>query len=806
MLSKFLKTAAALVILVVAFGPVSTLYQTPVAHAQSVACIGLPPAYRTTGQNSDGSCPSGYKLGTPVTNSSGQITGANYSDGTSGGTANPAECSGITSCLSNIIYVIGPGFASWALSWAAYFFDFVVKIALNSTAYALDFLTTSWTLVLSLANMFFIFILIYAAFTIMLRAETSRTMQVLAWVIAIALVVNFSFFFTRVVIDGGNILATQFYNAIVTQNGSATVGTAAGAPSDITTNIMAAIRVDQLLGAKSFTNAQALIGTNAPWSTLLVLIVIFLAVAVMFWMLAASLLMAGIKFFLRIVGLWFVLIASPLAFVAQTLTKTRNFFDMWLRALVSLSFYPAVFLFMFYLLNLFVRSLTSGNSSLIGSIFPTTAAGVAGQAAQPLTLVAAIANVSIRLGFVVVMLYVMLKVSDWIMEQAGGMANTLVNRGGSAILGAGFRTAANVGSFAGRNSAGRIASRAADSTGFKNWAGRSAIGNALWRGTSGISKATFDVRNAPGGSIIKKGASKIVGNVDIGKATAKNFEKSVKDRETEIKKRAEALKATDTEKQRAQERYEKDNKEEHEADSAHRNARIQSREQELDNARRSKNTYLANATNKNAPTPFDQRINDLMTQQAAERKAQVDANKTFTTAGENMVKAAANERITALAERYGNSLGAKTGLSPGNARGAIAALKIVKGKSNTDEIIDKLKEEIKKDSGGVPAAPAVASGGAGSAFTKEAGTAHAIAKFTETVHQDLTKIKQEQHKTTEALHNIPTHTPAAPQPTLNTKKIVEQVSNKVVDKLQDNSVIPTNTHNNLPPDHDQKAV
>jgi len=794
-IKKISKVVAALAILFVAFGPLGVLEQTPVARAAvgGECFTKFSDGSSVAGTlDANNNCITAKGIGGSSAVNGGTVTGSN---------GQSLDCNGFTQCLANVVYYIGPGFASWIASTVATFFDFVVGMSLNSTAYALDFLTTSWTLVLSLANMFFIFILIYTAFVIMLKAETARTMQILAWVIAIALVVNFSFFFTRVIIDAGNILGTQFYNAIVLQNNGGipinSVSGTANAPSDITANLMSAIGVEQLLGSNSFNLVQQVTGTNA-WGTLLVITVIYLSVAIMFWIIAAALLMAGIKFFLRIVGLWFVIIASPLAFVSQTLTKTKPFFDMWLRALISLAFYPAVFLFMFYVLNLFVANLSNGN--LINAIFTSNGANSASNAAaNPYPLVVAIANVSIRVGFIIVMLYIMLKVADWLMEQAGGMASTLMNRGSSTLLGAGFRSAANIGAFAGRNVAGRAAYRAADSTGFKNWAGRSAIGNALWRGTSSLSKANFDVRNAPGGSVIKKAASKVVGDINVGKATANSYDKSVSEREKAIKKRAEALKASDMEKRRAQEKYESENKEKHEADSAYRTARMASRDQQLDNLRNSKATYLASATNKNGPTPFDQRINELVTEQASERKAQADANKKFTTGGEDAVKAAQTQRITALADRYGKA-NFRNVWSPsvGSIKGATAAMKVIKGKSNTDEIIDKLKEEIKKDAGNAePAAssapsapslspaPAVAHGGGGSAFTKDAGTAHALEKMTEKLHGDLTKVLREQHKTTEALHSIPTHTPAA-QP-LNTKKIVEQVSNQVADKLQNNT-------------------
>ncbi|TSC68474.1 MAG: Uncharacterized protein G01um101456_629 [Parcubacteria group bacterium Gr01-1014_56] len=116
--------------------------------------------------------------------------------------------------ISNIVYVFTVGLGGLIAYVASYFFNFAVYLSLSSTAYAMNFVTSGWEMTRDLANMAFIFILIYIAVNIMLLAETSDTMKTLVRVIAIALVINFSFFFVRVVIDGGNILAIQFYNGI----------------------------------------------------------------------------------------------------------------------------------------------------------------------------------------------------------------------------------------------------------------------------------------------------------------------------------------------------------------------------------------------------------------------------------------------------------------------------------------------------------------------------------------------------------------------------------------------------------------
>ncbi len=458
--------------------------------------------------------------------------------------------------MAAMVYYIGPGFASWVASWSAYFFNFIVRISLLSPTYALAFLTLSWNLVLSLANMFFIFILIYAAFAIMLKAETARTMQTLAWVIAIALVVNFSFFFTRVVIDAGNILGVQFYNAVAFKPDGTPVAvlttTGQNTPTtpDITAGLMNAMGVESLLGSKSFSNISQAVGSD--WSTLIALTVVFLFAAVMWWVIAVALLMVGLKFFLRVIGLWLILIASPLAFVAQTVVNTRHFFQQWLRSLVGLSMYPAVFLFMWWILNNFATQL-AGGFNLLGLSSATSAAQTAQGAVDngSYSLLTLIANVSIRMMFIITLIYVMLKVSDWVIEQAGGMATTLVSRGAAVIAGGGFRTAASFGAFAGRNGAGRLGYNFANSQTGQNLLANSrfGIGSSLWRGANALSRGTFDIRNAPGAGRGGRtlGVLSRTSDVNTGRASQKNRAGTVDEQAKRVQAEGEALKASEKE-------------------------------------------------------------------------------------------------------------------------------------------------------------------------------------------------------------------------------------------------------------------
>lgn len=462
---------------------------------------------------------------------------------------NNNSCSGITGCLAAMVYWIGPGFASWVASWAGYFFDYVVRVALLSPTYALKFLSDGWNLTLSLANMCFIFALIAAAIVIVLRADLVGTGRTVAWIIAIALLVNFSFFFTRVVIDAGNIIGVQFYNAVSAGATPTQVGgSGSTAVPDITKPIMNAIGVEKLLGGDSFNKVSNSLGggMSTNFSTLLVFTVVFIFAAVMWWALAIALLMVGLKFLLRVVGLWLLLIASPLAFVAQTFSGTRHLFSQWLRGLVGLSSYPAVFLFMFWILNQFAGQLGGGTNLLgLGDSQSGSVINAASAQADQTGLLSLLANVSIRMMFIIALIWVMIKVSDWVIEQAGHAASGSINWVSRGVLGGGLRTAAWAGAFAGRNTIGRGAYAAAQSATLKNAAANSrfGIGSTLWRTTTALSRSTFDARN----STAARSSGRLVGtlsrtsDVSVGKGSQRTFSQSVDEKAKAVEKTGRAI-------------------------------------------------------------------------------------------------------------------------------------------------------------------------------------------------------------------------------------------------------------------------
>ncbi len=322
--------------------------------------------------------------------------------------------------LLSFIYAVFVGLGGAVAGAAAIFLNLAVKLSLDSAVYGVDFVSQGWVIARDVANMAFIFILLYIAFTLMLQANTNNTINMLVGVIAVALVINFSFFFTRIVIDAGNILSVQFYNAIVSDSGGESLPVSVFAEvkvPDITSKIMSGLNFQSALSPESLQKITDTYKDDVGKlsGTFISFMFVYVMIGIMFLMLAMAFVAAGIKFVIRIVSLWLAIITAPLALVAWSFERSRGghggghgggYFKRWTTLLISNAFYPAVFLFILLLISNFMGG--QGQGSFDQQLLAAATTNQNGVFA----LGSIIANIGIRLGFVLVMLFFAIKYSD----------------------------------------------------------------------------------------------------------------------------------------------------------------------------------------------------------------------------------------------------------------------------------------------------------------------------------------------------------------------------------------------------------
>lgn len=220
-----------------------------VCAALCIAILAMPlmsAAQTTVDANPDGTCRAGYtKTADPVTPGTPQ-TYTCVSDSAVKKAQDPGTCSWYSWTFNACI---GIPLMSWLGSWfltiggtllllAGTMFDMLIQHIVIDFKGTLDTLGVTgaidvgWTIFRDLANLFIIGLFVFIALSTILGVERFGAKKLIANVLIIAVLLNFSLLFTKLIIDGSNFTAYQIYKQI------ATPGAAANQPPDISAGFL----------------------------------------------------------------------------------------------------------------------------------------------------------------------------------------------------------------------------------------------------------------------------------------------------------------------------------------------------------------------------------------------------------------------------------------------------------------------------------------------------------------------------------------------------------------------------------------
>ncbi len=220
-----------------------------------------------------------------------------------------------------------------------------------------------WVLVRDLFNILFIFGLVYIGFKMILNSDDSQTKKTLVSLIIAALLINFSLFITKFVVDFTNILASEIAVA-----GFDTIG------DDLDGN-PTSVRVGdtffRLMGISTINfsgeNAPGLDGDGAaPWSYIFGIGIINIIGAFAFGV-------GGIMLIIRFIALSVYMVLSPFMFLGWIFPGFKNMSDKYWSGFLKQSFYAPVYIIMIFfaasiLDNFFGDGVGAGGSAQGGGL------------------------------------------------------------------------------------------------------------------------------------------------------------------------------------------------------------------------------------------------------------------------------------------------------------------------------------------------------------------------------------------------------------------------------------------------------
>ncbi len=388
----------------------------------------------------------------------------------------------------------------------------------------------AWKVIRDVANMSFIFILLYSAIrTILGVGEDNK--KLIVNIVIVAILINFSLFFTKIIIDASNLLALTFYDAMVP--GAAARGLGGAGLSNA---FMDALNIQSLyeLGAKGTVTPGSIITVGLMGSIMLLITAfIFFAVAIMF--------------VIRYVVLIIVLVLSPLAFVTQILPKgagLSKYNDKWWDALLGQAFFAPVYFMMTWITLRILGGITSAlDGGKLGDIARV------GMATDVTSVNGWNGFFESFLNFAIVIVFLIASIvlaKEWANKasEAKGLTKWAMGMAGGATLGAA--------GWAGRNTVGRGMQAIGESEYLKRTRASMVEKGGLYGAIGGagvrlaqarakkVGASSFDIRGTGLGGTLDAGKAQKGGYEADRKAANKQAEEYAKSQEPSDKAKAKA--------------------------------------------------------------------------------------------------------------------------------------------------------------------------------------------------------------------------------------------------------------------------
>ena len=347
---------------------------------------------------------------------------------------------------------------------------------------------TVWSTIRDVSSMLLIFFILWAAIQMILGLERANFGGLLKSIVIAGILINFSFFFAQVLIDGSNIISLQFFNAMAPNANatyqpndslgtiiSKTIKDGSGGLSGIFATNLAVNQwwsnksgIQYITGLKD-TNQQIAIATANYTGAL----VQFLA--------ALSFLAAAAAAIWRTVILVFLLGFSSIWIAAYAVPQLKEFKTRWMSLFQTNLVFMPVYLAMMYVSVLIISK--SGLNSLVAAVSTASTAG------NSMT-----AYVGLFMGFAIILIFI--NIPLFAALSVSGMSKGFIKDISDWSIK--FTKTATVGrvkdssAWIGRNSLGLAANRAARSDTIKTLSTISPLaGRYVNKGLDKVSTATF---------------------------------------------------------------------------------------------------------------------------------------------------------------------------------------------------------------------------------------------------------------------------------------------------------------------------
>lgn len=262
-----------------------------------------------------------------------------------------------------------------------------------------------WGSFRDVGNIVMIGVFVYIAFRTMLGMESFGMKSFAARLVIVALLINFSLFFTKIIVDVSNITAIQFVRATGTAVGSTSgvLGTGVGQQTNATS--IAQVFADRagLKGISMSGAADVVRGIGADDKLPGGSTIRYILLTTIFFLAVGSVLLYGaILLITRMVVLILLMITSSFAWVSYMTPKLEKFWGMWWDNMIRYALFAPVYMLLVWASIQLTRNLAA----------PGGGASADSKTLVDLTTSGGVFEATIKIAFIVGLLYASTKIAD----------------------------------------------------------------------------------------------------------------------------------------------------------------------------------------------------------------------------------------------------------------------------------------------------------------------------------------------------------------------------------------------------------
>ncbi len=271
-------------------------------------------------------------------------------------TGNWMDCIG--NLLARIAWIIMT-MMSWLLWLAGTLLNYVIKETVLTMKEGVDKMTginIGWKVIRDVMNIGFIFLLVYEGILMIIGQNgKEKVKKYIFSIVLAALLINFSLFFTKILIDASNVVTVGLYNSMI-DSGTPKAEVAGNTNTDavekrpvegLSAPFMNKLKFQQLYGQDSFETISKKVGGGTN------MLIFFLMGTILFFIMAFVFFAISIMFIIRYITLLILLMTSPVAYMGSAIPGMSTYSKQWWESLKGqLLFAPIYMLLTMIILKL----------------------------------------------------------------------------------------------------------------------------------------------------------------------------------------------------------------------------------------------------------------------------------------------------------------------------------------------------------------------------------------------------------------------------------------------------------------------